>query len=117
MLRLLADENFNNVIVRGLLRRNPDLDLVRVQDTEMLGAEDADLLEWAALENRVLLTHDAATIPKFAFARVEQGLPMSGVLEVNRSEPIGSVVDDILLLAEASLEGECANQVIFLPLR
>lgn len=27
MLRFLADENFNNDIVRGLLRRVPDLDI------------------------------------------------------------------------------------------
>jgi len=27
MLRLTADENFNNDIMRGLLRRKPDLDL------------------------------------------------------------------------------------------
>lgn len=33
MLRLLSDENFNGGdIVRGLLLRQPDLDLVRVQD-------------------------------------------------------------------------------------
>ena len=30
MLFLAADENFNNDIVRGLLRRKPDLDLVRI---------------------------------------------------------------------------------------
>ena len=29
MLRLLADENLNNDIVRGLLRRRPELDIVR----------------------------------------------------------------------------------------
>ena len=32
MLLLVADENFNNDIVRGLLRRKPDLDIVRIQD-------------------------------------------------------------------------------------
>jgi hypothetical protein len=32
MLRFLADENFNNQIVRGILRRNPDIEIVRVQD-------------------------------------------------------------------------------------
>lgn len=32
MLRLLADENFNSEIVRGLLLRRSDLDVVRVQD-------------------------------------------------------------------------------------
>jgi len=29
--KLLADENFDGDIVRGLRRRRPDLDLVRVQ--------------------------------------------------------------------------------------
>ncbi len=32
MLRLLADENFNNQIVRGILRQRPEIDIVRVQD-------------------------------------------------------------------------------------
>ncbi|WP_414517782.1 hypothetical protein [Nostoc sp. PCC 9305] len=29
MLRLLADENFNNQIVRGILRRKSEIDIVR----------------------------------------------------------------------------------------
>ena len=33
MLRLLADENFNGDIVRALLLRQPDLDLVRVGES------------------------------------------------------------------------------------
>jgi hypothetical protein len=32
MLRLLADENFNGSIVRDLLRRQPEIDVVRAQD-------------------------------------------------------------------------------------
>ena len=32
MLALAADENFNNDILRGLLRRKPNPDLVRIQD-------------------------------------------------------------------------------------
>ena len=53
MLRLAADENFNNDIVRGLLRRRPDLDIVRVQDVGLSGADDPAILEWAAREGRV----------------------------------------------------------------
>jgi hypothetical protein len=30
MLRLAADENFNNDILRGVNRRNPTIDIVRV---------------------------------------------------------------------------------------
>jgi hypothetical protein len=48
MLRLLADENFNNQIIRGILRRNPDVDIVRVQDIGLIEADDPTVLEWAA---------------------------------------------------------------------
>ncbi len=62
MLRLAADENFNNDIVRGLLRRQPALNIVRIQDVGLSGADDSTVLEWAAQERRVLLTHDVSTI-------------------------------------------------------
>ncbi|MCX8049222.1 MAG: DUF5615 family PIN-like protein [Methylohalobius sp.] len=61
MLCLAADENFNNDIVRALLRRRPDLDIVRLQDVGLSGASDPAVLEWAAREGRVLLTHDVTT--------------------------------------------------------
>ncbi len=54
MLKFLADEDFNNRIVRGLLRRQPDLDIVRVQDVALRGASDAVVLAWAAQEDRIL---------------------------------------------------------------
>ena len=54
MLRLAADENFNGDIVRGLLRRNPKLDIVRVQDVGLSGADDPSVLQWAADQGRIL---------------------------------------------------------------
>lgn len=66
MLRFAADENFNNDIVRGVMRRNPDVDIVRVQDAGLSGADDPTVLEWAAQEGRVLLTNDVATMTKYA---------------------------------------------------
>lgn len=61
MLALAADENFNNDIVRGLRRRMPELDIVRIQDAGLSGADDPTVLEWAAREGRILLTHDVST--------------------------------------------------------
>jgi predicted nuclease of predicted toxin-antitoxin system len=58
MLRLLSDENLNGDIVRGLLLRRPDLDLSRVQDVGLEEADDPTILEWAAVNNRIVLTHD-----------------------------------------------------------
>jgi Domain of unknown function (DUF5615) len=79
MLRLLADENFNDSIVRGLLWRRPETDVVRVQDVGLSGANDRLVLAWAAHEGRVLLTPDQKTIPTYAYERVMAGLPMPGV--------------------------------------
>ena len=50
MLRLAADENFNNDIVRALRRHKPDIDIVSVQDAGLRGADDPTVLAWAASE-------------------------------------------------------------------
>jgi hypothetical protein len=39
------------------------------------------------------------------------------VFEVSRDLPIGRAIEEILLLAECSLEGEWEGQVRYLPLR
>jgi hypothetical protein len=117
MLRLAADENFNNAILRGLLRRKPDLDIIRIQDVGLSGADDPVVLEWAAKEGRVLLTHDVTTMTHCAYERVKAGKSMPGVFEVSRAVPIGTAIEDILMLAEYSFEGEWEGQVRYLPLR
>lgn len=89
MPRLAADENFNYDIVRGILRRNPEVDIASVQDAGLSGADDPMVLEWAAREDRVLLTHDVATMTRYAYERMESGKPIPGVFEVGRNVPIG----------------------------
>ena len=116
MLRLVADENLNADLVRGLLRRRPDLDLVRLQDAGFSGADDRSVLAWAAREGRVLLTHDVTTLTRYAYERAAAGEPMPGVFEVSRRVPLGRAIEDILLLAECSHAGEWEGQVRYLPL-
>ena len=117
MLRLLADENLDNDILRGVLRRKPDAEIARVQDVGLRGADDPTILEWAASENRVLLTHDVETMTDYAYQRVKAGLPMPGVFEISQDAAMGEVIDDILLLLECSLPDEWEGQVRYIPLR
>ena len=109
MLRFAVDEDFDNRIVRGLLRLLPALDIVRVQDAGLLGKRDPEVLEWAANEHRVLLTHDATTMTKHAYARVESGRPMPGLFEVGQDLPIGEAISDLMLIATCSFDGEYAS--------
>ena len=116
MLRLAADENFNGDIVRGLLRRNATLDIVRVQDVGLSGADDPSILQWAADQGRIVITHDVSTLARHAFDRTAAGQPMPGVFAVASAASVGRAIDDLILLAECSFEGEWEGQVRFLPL-
>jgi uncharacterized protein DUF5615 len=118
MLKLAADENLNNDILRGLLRRNPGIDVVRVQDiADVAGQDDATVLAWAAREGRVPLTHDVRTITRHANERVEATLQMPGVFEIPRGISLATVIEDLLLIATCSVAGEWEGQVRFLPLQ
>src|SRR5579872_6192863 len=115
MVRFLADEDFHGAIVRGIRRQRPDLDIVTVHDVGLTGAQDPVVLELAAREGRILLTHDVNTMIAAAYRRVEAGLSLPGVFAVSQSVPVGQVIEDILLLAECSIEGEWEGQVRRLP--
>lgn len=78
--------------------------------------DDPTILAWAATNDRILLTHDKATIPGHAYDRVRAGEPMPGVF-VAHGMTVGDVIDEVLLLVAASEQADWADQVVFLPLR
>lgn len=116
MLRLATDENLNGDILRGLLRRNSDIGVVRIQDAGLMGADDPRVLAWAASENRVLVTHDGRTVPSHAIQRINAGRQMSGVIIVPRTLSVGGVIEDLILMCECSLDSELNGIVLYLPL-
>jgi len=116
VLKLLADENFDNTIIRGLLRRNPNIDIVRVQDVGLSGQDDPNILSWAAQENRVLLTHDVATITKYAYERVANSYSMPGAIEVRTNVSISRIIEDLLLILECIAAEELEGQILYVPL-
>jgi predicted nuclease of predicted toxin-antitoxin system len=118
MLRLASDADVHGDILRGLRRRQPDIDLVRVQDALPEGTPDPEVLAWAAAENRILITNDRNTMVGFAYQRVAAGDPVPGLIATNNKQPIGEAIADILLVAEYMSEEEIRDQVVvFLPFR
>ena len=109
MLRLLSDENFNGDLVRGLFLRQPNLDLLRVQDVGLREVDDPAILAWAASNERILLTHDRATMPDFAYNRLVRGELMAGMFVVNDRMPIRQAIDELSLLVDCSQQSEWKN--------
>lgn len=116
MLRLLSDENFNGDIIRGLFLRQSNLDLLRVQDVGLEGVDDPTILAWAANNERILLTHDRATMPDFAYERLIIEEPMTGLFVINDRMPIRQAIDELLLLIDCSKQAEWTGIVLYLPL-
>jgi predicted nuclease of predicted toxin-antitoxin system len=116
MIRLLTDEDFHGPIVQGLLAKKPSLELVRVQDVGLRTRTDDEILAWAAIAGRVVLSHDRNTITAAASARVHSGGPMAGLIIVDDHMPIGQAIDELLLVDACTEMSEWPNRVEFLPL-
>lgn len=115
-MKLAADENLNERILAGLRRRLPDLDSVSIQELGLTGALDPSVLDQAAAEDRVLLTHDHRTMPRFAYERVAAGEPMPGVVVVPNQMSIGVAIEDLLVLIQVGSPEDLRDRVIRLPL-
>ncbi len=118
MLRLASDADVHGGIIRGLRRRLPEIDLVRAEDALPEGTPDAEVLAWAAAEDRIRITNDRNTIVGFAYQRVAAGKLMPGLIVTTNEQSIGSAIDDILLVAQYMPQEQIRTQVVvFLPFR
>lgn len=117
MLRLASDADVSGGVIRGLLRRRADLDLVRAQDQLPNGPPDPKVLEWAAAQNPVLISNDRQTMIGYARKRIAAGESMPGLISTTGEQSIGSTIHDILLIAECLSEADIqADGIVFLPL-
>lgn len=78
-------------------------------------ASDFEILAWAAETGRVVLSHDARTMPRHAHERFRQGLPMPGLVVVPQRLGTGAAIEDLELLL-AGDRSDFENQIIYLPL-
>lgn len=115
MIRFVADENFNNDILRGVQRRVPKVELLRIQDTELAGQPDPLVLEWAAQHGYIVLTHDVNTMRGYFYERVQANLPVPGLFLVHGNKPISQVIDTLELILLASDESEWQGTIRYLP--
>jgi hypothetical protein len=116
MLRLLIDEDVHGDIIAGLRRRQPTLDVVRVQDVGLGHTPDAVILEWAAQQVRVVVSVDKKTLTVDAWDRVARGLPMPGVVILRTRLTIGQAVTELEVVALVGNPDDLRDRVIYLPL-
>ncbi len=116
MIRLAADEDVSWTVLNGVLRLEPTIDIVRAQRSGLAGRSDPEVLAWAAVEGRVLITHDVSTMEVEAYARVAAGLPMSGVLIIPQRYSTAAAIDHIWCAAVLTEPVEWIDRISHAPL-
>jgi predicted nuclease of predicted toxin-antitoxin system len=113
-VRFQADADLNEDIVKGVLRREPELDFRTATVAGFRSLSDLEVLTLAARENRVLVTHDRKTMPR-AFADFIRENSSPGLLVVSQKTDLLSVIEGVLLVWLASDAKEWRNQICTIP--
>ncbi|MGB5961609.1 MAG: DUF5615 family PIN-like protein [Coleofasciculaceae cyanobacterium] len=113
-IRYQADADLNQAIVTGVLRRNT-IDFQTAFAAGLEGVKDPEVLAIAAQQGRILVSHDRKTMPS-EFAEFLANNQSAGVIIVSRRLAIEVVIEELLLIWEASIAEEWVNRIAKLPL-
>jgi hypothetical protein len=115
-VRFLADADLNKAIVSGLLRREPAIDFLTAHAAGPRKMQDPEVLMIAAGQQRVLVSHDAGTMPGHFRALRDAGRQSARVFLVPQSLEVGTAIEELLLVWPASEAAEWQNRPEWLPL-
>ena len=117
MIRFLADADLNEGIVAGCLRREPEMDFLSANDAALEGMPDREVLALAAVQDRILVSHDFHTMPRHfgKFLQADNSSP--GVLLVPQGLSVGEAIEELMLIWTASDAPEWQNRILRIPLR
>ncbi|MGB0563979.1 MAG: DUF5615 family PIN-like protein [Spirulinaceae cyanobacterium] len=114
-IRYQADADLNQMIVTGVLRREPNIDFQTATEAHLEGVKDPDVLALAAQQQRILVSHDRRTMPT-EFAQFICNQRCAGLLIVSRRIPLEIAINDLILIWSASEPQEWLNRIAILPL-
>ena len=114
--RFLADNDLKDAIVLGVLRNEPAVEFIRLRDLGLETSTDSAVLEYAAREKWIVVSHDVNSITAAAYDRLAQGAAMSGLILAHQVDSVSVAIDSLILIWSASEAEEWEGQVLFLPL-
>ena len=113
--RFLADEDLRHGIVLAVRRLEPLMRIVTVQDVGLRASSDKDVLEFAATNRWLVLSHDVNTMRSMAERRIADGLPVTGLFLIPQFQPTTAVAESLRLIWSASTFEEWQDRIVYLP--
>jgi Domain of unknown function (DUF5615) len=96
--------------------RDPSIDVLLASDAGLLQADDPAVLTWAAENDRIVLTHNRATMRDFAYERLLAGRGMPGLFVLNDRLPVRVAIDELQLVNACSEMADWTGRVVHLPI-
>ena len=117
-IRYLLDENIDLRLRLGLLLRDPGLVVWVIGDpgAPPKGTLDPDLLLWCGDNSFSLVTQNRRSMPRHLRDHLVEGGHVPGIFALTPSLGLGEVIDELLLIWEASDADEYRDTITYLPL-
>ena len=100
-VRFQADADFNEIILRAVLRREPAIDFQSALAANLPGRLDPEVLAISATAGRLLVSHDRKSMPAH-FAGFITAQQSAGLLIVPQRLAVARVVEDLILIWTAT---------------
>lgn len=114
-IRFQADADLNEDIVKGVVRREPLLEFRTANSAALQFRSDQEVLEIAATENRVLVSHDWKTMPRH-FAAFITKRQSPGLIIIPQKLDVLTAIENMHLIWWATEPGDWLNRLLRLPL-
>jgi hypothetical protein len=114
-IRFQADADLKHAIVAGTLRRAASLDFRRAEAVPLEGLNDATVLAVAAVDSRVLVSHDVNTM-EWHFREFVQKQTSPGLILIPQERVgVGQAIEGLVLLWEVLDAADMENRVCLFP--
>jgi hypothetical protein len=107
-IRFQADNDLRKAISRAIIRRNSQIDFRTTPNT------DVEVLELAAREGRILISHDFQTMPG-RFRKFIESQRSPGVFLIAQDLPVSEASESLVAIWAATAPEEWENRLCLIP--
>jgi len=117
-LRYLIDENVNPLYPNQIKLKEPDIfiQVVGEPETPPKGTLDPEILCWCEENNFILVTNNRTSMPVHLADHIAVNRHIPGIFILNQNLSVGENIEELILVALASEDGEYQDRIVYLPL-
>ncbi len=113
----LIDENTTPALADQLRRHQPSMTVFAIgaKSAPPKGISDPDLLFWLEENGFSLVTKNRKSMPRHVHDHVTSGHHVPAIFTIRSQSSLGDVVDDLILIWDATDSQEFQDQIIHIP--